>query len=98
VRRYVDKKRVVEKERACVEIACDICGAKAEHPDEWYGNWEHPNCGEVVTTVMKASYSIDGEENGESADVCFECMKALLAAIRRHRIIRHADGSLQVNY
>ncbi len=77
MRKYEDRERVVRCE--CVELICDSCGRKAEHPG--IEAWEWGGAG-IASGTLEWQYTIDGERDADRIDLCYECAEAIANLIR----------------
>ena len=79
MRQYEDVTREVLVKRACVELMCDVCGAKAKYPgsSKWEVNkrWSGYGLLRAVETLQ------DGNEIIE-LDICCDCALWLIQQIR----------------
>jgi len=62
--------REVHTWSVCVELQCDICGRKAEHPEN--GTFEWGSAGSAAGT-LNWFYTIDGDDNPDELNFCYEC-------------------------
>ncbi len=81
---FEDVSREVVTERECVELKCNLCGRKAEHPKDEL--WEWGGAG-VARGELTWHHSIDGEYDPESRDLCYECSAALGRAMDRNPLV-----------
>lgn len=90
MRKYEDKEKVIVKKRECVKHLCDMCGRKAESPEQDGMSFEWGGVGLSAGNVT-AEYLIDGEYDHENIDLCYECADWLIEQIRSRRIKRPDD-------
>lgn len=78
-----------EVRQACVRLTCDGCGSEADNPghEAWVWGGVGVVYGHVSLTIW-----IDGEDLGDSLDLCETCTKDLIAAIRKRRAGAWACG------
>jgi len=79
--------REVHTWSVCVELQCDICGRKAEHPEN--GTFEWGSAGSAAGT-LNWFYTIDGDDNPDELNFCYECADALADAIRNRNLVKLA--------
>lgn len=88
MRRYEVVEREIVKKEECVKMSCDLCGRVAEHPRDETFVWG--GCG-IGQGSLEAKYSIDGEYNLDTLDLCYDCAKWLMKQIRQRKIQRLED-------
>lgn len=72
----------VVKRKACVKLKCDSCGREAEYPADHVFEWGGSG---TASASLEYHYSIDGEYEKESLDLCYECAERIAKAVRRGR-------------
>jgi hypothetical protein len=69
MRTYEDKECEVVTRRECTSLICDMCGRKAEHPDNGY--WEWGGAG-IARGELSYHCAIDGDDYADCFDLCYE--------------------------
>jgi hypothetical protein len=80
MKRYEDKQVVTRS--VCVELICDMCGRKAEMPED--GLWTWGGVGSA-SGKLEWHYAIDGDYEAQSFDLCFDCAEKVTAEVQRAR-------------
>ncbi len=78
----LETETTTSKRTKCVELACDLCGRKAERPQgrDWATNWM-----DIAKTAVsiKRGFAGDDNEGGHSEtvefDICPSCFETVLA-------------------
>jgi hypothetical protein len=88
MRKYRKVEELVVKEKICTEIMCDMCGSKAEHPEQDIElAWEYCGAGLAGGAITFTSMT-DGDFEIEHRDICPDCAKLLLRAVDKFRTSR----------
>lgn len=75
MRDYAERQTVVEY--TCTLLQCDLCGRRAEHPELGaFGDGFDNRIGK-----LSRQWSVGGEGQSYSVDLCYECAEALAKAI-----------------
>ena len=80
MKRYEDKEVEIVTVRECVEASCDMCGRKAEFPDQT-AMFSYCVVG-VDGGELRISQTIDGDYDTESIDLCYKCGELIIKNVR----------------
>lgn len=71
---YEAKTHKIVTKRECVELMCDLCGCKADWPDEELFDW---CCAGKGRGALDWFYAVGGDCDSNHLDLCYECADAL---------------------
>ena len=81
MKKYEVREETVVTKGVCVKMTCDLCGRKAEFPDDEVFEWGGAGTGKGNLSWHR---TIDGEYEADESDLCYECASALAQAFKTH--------------
>jgi len=85
---FENKRREVVVERKCFQMVCDLCGKKAEHPEDGLFEW-----GAIGTSSGKLEwqFTIDGECKCSELDFCWDCAERIAKAVCNKTLFQNTE-------
>ncbi len=87
MRKFEDHEREIVTRRECVQVICDMCRRIAESPELEDMAFEWGSVGTSGGSVT-ANYSIDGEFDSKTCDLCHDCASWVIDEIKGGRLKR----------
>ena len=85
MKRYETVEVVTSRRTVCIEQICDMCGRKAESPENDGMGFEWGAVGYSGGELV-AKYCIDGSLEEQRVDLCYECAEWLVEQVRCRKI------------